>query len=258
MDSTEYTTYSTVHRLKKGEPVTIGHPISNTQIYIGTKEIELAPVGITGEICIGGEGLARGYLNRAELTAEKFISNPFSNEPEATIYKTGDLGRWLQDGNIEYLGRKDDQVKIRGYRIELGEIESVLQQCEEVSEGVVLAREDRNGNKVLIGYVVPKGPLNREAIKSYLHSKLPEYMIPAIWIEIERLPLTPNGKIDKKALPDFDSSQILKENYVAPRNETEKMIAEIWEEVLEVEKVGMNNNFFELGGHSFGNLKISQ
>jgi amino acid adenylation domain-containing protein len=253
---TEYTTYSTVHMLKKGEPVTIGHPITNTQIYIGTKEMKLAPVGLTGEICIGGEGLARGYLNRAELTAEKFISNPFSNEPEAKIYRTGDLGRWLPDGNIEYLGRKDDQVKIRGYRIELGEIESVLQQCEEISEGVVLAREDRNDNKVLIGYVVPKGPLNREAIKSYLHSKLPEYMIPAMWIELERLPLTLNGKIDKNALPEWDRSIIVNETYIAPRNEAESMLAKIWEEVLEIEKVGINNNFFELGGHSLIILKL--
>ena len=254
---TEDTTYSTIYRLKKGEIATIGRPISNTQIYILNNEMDVIPIGITGEICIGGDGLARGYFNREKLTQEKFIKNPFIKEHKARIYKTGDIGRWLPDGTIECLGRKDDQVKIRGYRIELGEIESVLQQCEKVSQGVVLVKEDTKGNKRLVGYVVPEGVFDKAVIISNLKNRLPEYMIPDVLVEIKEIPLTPNGKIDKKSFPDFDAAEVLNVNYIAPRNETEEMIAKIWEEVLEIEKVGMSNNFFELGGHSLVILKLA-
>ncbi|MDB4901294.1 MAG: amino acid adenylation enzyme/thioester reductase family protein [Mucilaginibacter sp.] len=246
---TEDTTYSTMSVLEKGKLITIGKPISNTQIYILSGDKELTPIGVAGEICIGGAGLSRGYLNRKDLTAEKFINDPFSKKTEARLYKTGDLGRWLPDGNIEYLGRMDDQVKIRGYRIELGEIENVLNESEQVNQAVVLAKEDNSGNKRLIGYVVHEGAFDKQAIQNYLSTKLPEYMVPALWVELEKLPLTPNGKIDRKALPDPELTDRAAE-YVASRNETETKLAEIWQELLGLERIGINDNFFELGGHS--------
>src|SRR6185437_4365883 len=161
------------------------------------------PVGVTGEICVGGAGLARGYLNRKELTTEKFIKDPFCKESNQRLYKTGDLGRWLPDGNIEYQGRIDDQVKIRGFRIELGEIETILNQSGLVTQSVVLAKEDSNGTKRLVGYVVSnQKEFDKQAIQKYLSAKLPDYMVPALWVELAAIPLTPNGKTDKKALPD--------------------------------------------------------
>ena len=253
---TETTIWSAIKKLELNEKVVIGKPIANTTILVLSKS-ELLPIGVTGEICIGGDGLARGYLNRPELTQEKFIKNPFNKKNGARIYKTGDLGRWLANGNLEYLGRVDDQVKIRGYRIELGEIETVLHKCQGVNGGVVLAREDRSGSMQLVGYVVPETNLDKEAIMNELRKKLPEFMVPALWVEVKNLPLTPNGKIDKKSLPDFDVMSVMNDNYVAPRNETEKMIAQIWQEVLDVEQVGMKNNFFELGGHSLVILKLA-
>ena len=252
---TETTIWSTVKKLAAGEKVTIGKPIANTSIYILTTGKALSPVGVPGEICIGGDGLARGYLNRPELTDEKFIKDPFSKAPDARLYKTGDLGRWLPDGNIEHLGRIDDQVKIRGYRIELGEIESVLNQSEQVSQGAVVAKEDKQGNKRLVGYVVPQGPYDKQKIQAYLSTKLPEYMVPAIWVEIENLPLTPNGKIDRKALPDPELTDITTE-YTAPRNETEQALAQIWQELLGVERIGIHDNFFEVGGHSLLAMRV--
>ena len=254
---TETTIWSTIKVLETDVKVSIGKPIANTSIYIVNDQLQLCPLNVTGEICIGGQGLARGYLHLPELTEEKFIQNPLSSKDGERIYKTGDLGCWLPDGNIEYLGRKDDQVKIRGYRIELDEIVSVLQQSGLMRQAVVLARENKDGGKQLVGYGVPDGAFDREALIIYLKSKLPEYMVPTLWVELQSLPLTPNGKIDKKALPDFDPGEVLNENYVVPRNETERIMAEIWEEVLEVEKVGMNNNFFELGGHSLMILKLA-
>jgi len=235
--------------------VPIGKPISNTHIYILNNDGRLSPVGVAGEICIGGAGLARGYLKRQELTAEKFISDPFGKQTGSRLYKTGDIGRWLQDGNIEYQGRIDDQVKIRGYRIELGEIESVLNQSEQVSQGVVLAKNDSNGNNRLVGYVVPEGLFDKEAIREYLNTKLPEYMVPAMWVELDSLPLTPNGKIDRKALPDPELRNTVK-SYVAPRNETEAALAGIWQELLEVEEIGIEDDFFELGGHSLLAIRV--
>ncbi|HEY4326480.1 MAG TPA: amino acid adenylation domain-containing protein [Mucilaginibacter sp.] len=227
----------------------IGKPVSNTQLYILNGNKELCPVGVSGEICAGGVQLARGYLNNPALTAEKFITDPFSKEAGARLYRTGDLGRWLPDGNIEYLGRIDDQVKIRGYRIELGEIENVLNQSKMVNQAVVLAKEDNNGKKQLAGYIVPKGVLDKQELRNYLTAKLPEYMIPVIWVELEQLPLTPNGKIDRKALSDSEAAEMIVE-YVAPRNATEEVLAKIWTELLGAEYVGVNDNFFELGGHS--------
>ncbi len=231
------------------EGISIGKPIDNTQLYILDQKSELVPVGITGEICIGGIGLSRGYLNRPELTAEKFISNPFSKEHGTRLYRTGDMGRWLPDGNIAYLGRMDDQIKVRGYRIELGEIEKVLNQSDSVHQAVVLANTDKKGNKHLIGYVVPRGMFDKQAIRDYLSRKLPEYMVPSLWVELDKLPLTSNGKIDRKTLPDPDLTGMLAE-YVAPANETERVLAELWRELLGIERVGIYDNFFDLGGNS--------
>ena len=245
---TEDTTYSTVSRLKNSVPVTIGKPISNTSIYILNKEKELVPVGIYGEICISGAGLAKGYLNGTELTAEKFVMNPFRSE--SRMYRTGDWGRWLPDGNIEYLGRMDDQVKVRGYRIELGEIENVLQQSKLVTNAVVLAKQDKEGNKRLVVYVVSEGVFQKEMILAYLKAKLPEYMVPGLWVELEDLPSTPNGKIDRKALPDPDTSEFVKNDYVAPRTVLEEKLVDMWKNLLKVDRIGIYDNFFELGGHS--------
>jgi amino acid adenylation domain-containing protein/non-ribosomal peptide synthase protein (TIGR01720 family)/FkbM family methyltransferase len=246
----EDTTYSTIARLDNKLPVTIGKPVSNTTIYIVNRDLQLVPVGVTGEICISGAGIAKGYLNRKELTGEKFVSNPFSEVAGSVMYRTGDWGRWQADGNIEYLGRMDEQVKIRGYRIELGEIETVLQQSQLVSKSVVLAKQDKDANKRLVAYVVPKGVFYKDQLINTLKAQLPEYMVPALWVELEDLPLTPNGKIDRKALPDPDATELLNQRFVAPRNELEEKLAAIWKEILQVEQVGVHDNFFELGGHS--------
>ncbi|WP_144221438.1 non-ribosomal peptide synthetase [Flavobacterium anhuiense] len=228
--------------------VPIGKPINNTTAYIMDESDRLLPMGVVGELCVGGSGVARGYLNREELTNEKFIKNPFKEGER--IYKTGDLARWLPDGNIEFIGRKDDQVKIRGYRIELGEIENVLSSLPEISQCCVLAREDEGGNKRLIGYVVTEGKLDKADLQDRLKSSLPEYMIPLLWVELDQLPLTSNGKIDKKSLPDADSSDLSTKEYVAPGTDTEKQLAEIWQQLLGIERIGIYDNFFELGGHS--------
>jgi len=234
----------------ENDTVVIGKPIDNVQVYVLNEQRQLVPVGVTGELCLAGAGLARGYLNRKDLTAEKFISNPFSKDPSSIIYTTGDLVRQLPDGNIEYLGRKDDQVKIRGYRIELGEIETVLLQSGLVSQVIVIASHDTSGNKRLVGYVVSETSFDKQLAIAYLHDQLPEYMVPALWVQLDRFPLTPSGKIDKKALPDAGQQDLAQEGYIAPRNELEEQLAVIWKELLNVERVGINDNFFELGGHS--------
>ncbi|GAA4316747.1 hypothetical protein GCM10023149_13950 [Mucilaginibacter gynuensis] len=254
---TEDTTYSTQYVMRNGEPVLIGKPIANTNIYICNKVEEgINPLGITGEIFIGGAGIARGYLNRPELTAERFISDPFSKNADAKLYRTGDLGRWLPDGNIEYLGRKDDQVKIRGYRIELGEIEQVLMQSGLVQQAVVLARPDKQGAKRLIGYVTTNTAFNRDQIVQYLQAYLPDYMVPGIWLKLEEFPLTSNGKLDKRALPDPDFTEIISHTYAAPRNEVEEKLCNIWGDLLSVPHVGIYDNFFELGGDSILTIQI--
>uniref|UniRef100_UPI000A9AC614 non-ribosomal peptide synthetase n=1 Tax=Aquimarina longa TaxID=1080221 RepID=UPI000A9AC614 len=239
LDVTNYQSMDRIH---------IGHPIANTRIYIVNKELQLLPIGVIGELCIGGEGLAQGYLNREELTKQKFISNPFVEDER--LYKTGDLARWLPDGGIEYIGRKDDQVKIRGYRIELGEIEHVLSSLSGVIHCCVLAKEDGIGIKRLVGYVVLDEVLDKERLQDQLKTSLPEYMVPQLWIQLEEMPLTSNGKLDKRALPTPDGSELSTKEYVAPRNETEEKLVIIWQELLGVEKIGIQDDFFELGGHS--------
>jgi amino acid adenylation domain-containing protein len=242
-----FTTIGDSEKIKN--KILIGKPIDNIQLYVLDSNLELVPIGIPGEICLGGIGLARGYLNQPALTAERFIENPFAEKSER-IYRTGDLGRWLADGNIEYLGRKDDQVKIRGYRIELGEIESVLLEFELVEAAVVLAKDDSFGNKNLVGCIVPNGLFNKDEIIANLKNRLPEYMIPTRWVKLESLPLTSNGKIDKKALLAYDASEGTNGQHEGPRNEIEKSLLEIWKDILEVDQVGIHDDLFDLGGHS--------
>ncbi|MEB3279243.1 MAG: amino acid adenylation domain-containing protein [Lyngbya sp.] len=228
--------------------VLIGRPIANTEVYILDKYLQPVPVGVPGELHIGGAGLARGYLNRPELTKEKFIPNPFDN---SKIYKTGDLVRYLPDGNIEYLGRIDNQVKIRGFRIELGEIEAVLSQHSKVKTVVVIDREDSTHQKRLVAYVVPQPEMTPTVseLRQFLKAKLPDYMVPSAFVMLESLPLTSNGKLNRRALPAPDFSE-LTEKFVAPRTPTEEILAQIWGQILTVEQVGIYDNFFELGGHS--------
>ena len=238
----------------------IGRPIANTQIYILDEYLQPVPVGVPGELHIGGASLAQGYLNRPELTQEKFIPNPFTDEPDSRLYKTGDIARYLNDGNIEFLGRIDNQVKIRGFRIELGEIEAAISQLPEVREAVVVAREDQPNNKRLVAYVVPQQenanvknnhPDNlAQSLRANLKKLLPSYMIPSSFVLLENLPITPNGKIDYRALPTYELTLLNEADYVMPNTEAEKIIAGIWQKALQVEKVGIHNNFFDLGGHS--------
>jgi amino acid adenylation domain-containing protein len=254
---TEATIDATCGRCKgtttSGNGVPIGRPIANTQTYILDSHLNPVPIGVVGELHIGGIGLARGYLNRRELTAEKFVANPFGDQPGARLYKTGDLARYLPDGNIEFLGRTDNQVKIRGFRIELGEIEFVLAQHPAIEQAVLLAREDAPGDTRLVAYIVAAAGSNLSAndLRSFLQHKLPDYMVPSAFVFLDSLPLTPNGKLDRKALPAPDHGRPeLDDAFVAPGNPVEAMLANIWAEVLKLEKVGIRDNFFNLGGHS--------
>ncbi len=228
--------------------IPIGKPIANAKTYILDKFDQILPVGIIGELCVGGAGLAKGYLNKEELTKEKFVENPFVKGER--LYKTGDLAKWLPDGNIEFVGRIDDQVKIRGYRVELGEIESELAACNFVKQCCVLAKPDKLGTNRLVGYIVPKGEFNSLEVEEFLKENLPDYMVPQLWVELDEIPLTNNGKVDKKALLKLDVAVVSKQEYVAPRTEIETTLALIWQELLELDKVGVHDNFFELGGHS--------
>jgi len=231
----------------------IGRPIDNTQIHLLDKHLQLVPIGVPGELYIGGDSLARGYLHRPGLTAERFLPDPFSEEPGARLYKTGDLARYLPDGNIEFLGRADHQVKIRGFRVELGEIEAVLGGHPALREVVVLAREDGSGSKRLVAYVIPaqKPVPTVSELRNFLREKLPEYMVPSAFVMLETLPLTPSGKVDRRALPTPDGARPeLEGAFVAPRTPVEKELAGIWTQVLDVERVSIYDNFFDLGGHS--------
>jgi amino acid adenylation domain-containing protein len=235
----------------------IGGPINNTRVYVLDRNLRPVPVGAPGDLYIAGAGLARGYLKRPDLTAERFVADPFG-EPGTRMYRTGDLARWRADGELEFVGRTDQQVKIRGFRIELGEIEAVLRECPEVREAVVVAREDRQGEKRLVGYIVakPEGTeLSVSELRSYLKRCLPEYMAPSSFMFLNQMPQTVNGKLDRQSLPAIRFEELNHEDYVAPRNPTEELIAGIWAGVLGIEQVGVFGNFFELGGHS---LKATQ
>lgn len=230
--------------------VPIGKPIDNTRIYILDEKKTMVPIGIAGKLYISGVGLSRGYLNKPELTSEKFVENPF--EDGGRMYDTGDLARWLPDGNIEYLGRNDFQLKIRGYRIELGEIETNILHFSPAIKQVIADAKEVNGEKVLVSYYATNqgSTINKTELREYLQSKLPEYMVPGFFVELENIPLTPNGKADRKALPDVIWQDLIRGVYVAPSNENEYQLGKIWQEVLGVNQVGVTDNFFELGGHS--------
>ena len=237
--------------------IPIGRPIANTQIYILDGHGEPVPMGVAGEIYIGGAGVARGYLNRPELTAERFVRRSVCRRWRARMYRTGDLGRWLADGNIEFLGRNDFQVKIRGFRIELGEIEARLSGLRRVREAVVLAREDEPGDKRLVAYFTSAEEIDRlRTLRAHLAATLPDYMVPAAYVRLEALPLTPNGKLDRKALPAPEEDACTARGYEAPQGETEEKLAAIWAGVLKLERVGRHDNFFELGGHSLLAVRV--
>jgi amino acid adenylation domain-containing protein len=242
----------------KGREVPIGSAIPNTQAYVLDTHLQPVPIGIPGELFVGGAGLARGYLNNPERTSEVFLPNPFSAEPGARMYKTGDRVRFLSDGNIEFIGRVDHQVKIRGFRIELGEIEAMLDQHPGIQASVVITREDRPGDKRLAAYFVPGStdvPHSGE-LRKYLKAKLPDYMVPSFFVELNEFPLTPNGKIDRKKLPEPDGLRTIEEDHAAPSSPMEKMIAAIWQEVLGVDHISALDNFFDLGGHSLLSMKV--
>ncbi|MBD6620278.1 amino acid adenylation domain-containing protein [Komarekiella sp. 'clone 1'] len=253
---TETTVHVTYRPLSKADlnhtASVIGRPIPDLQVYVLDEYKKLAPIGVPGEMYVGGAGVTRGYLHRPELTAESFIYHPFSENPQTRLYKTGDLARYLPNGDLEYLGRIDNQVKIRGFRIELGEIEALLATHPAVWESVVVVREDEPGDKRLIAYVVSnrEQSLTITELRQFLKATLPDYMIPSAFVMLESLPLTSNGKIDRHALPVPESREGLKVSFVAPRTPEEEILVKIWADILKVEQVGIHDNFFELGGNS--------
>ena len=253
---TEGTTFTCCHTISQADAqassIPIGRPIANTQVYLLNSENELVPVGSEGELCIAGDGLARGYLNQPELTAERFVQHPFSSQPGARIYKTGDLARYRPDGIVEFLGRLDGQVKISGYRIELGEIETVLLHHPGVKSAIVLARQDAPGEKKLVAYVVaqPQGCAVND-LRIFLQGKLPAYMLPSAFVPMSSLPLSPNGKVDRAALPAPEAAaSTTAETPVSPQTEMEKRIAVVWQRVLGLKQVNVEDNFFDVGGDS--------
>ncbi|BET97144.1 amino acid adenylation domain-containing protein [Xenorhabdus taiwanensis] len=239
--------------------VPIGKPIANIQIYLLDSHKKPVPIGVTGELYIGGIGVARGYLNLPELTAERFLADPFSSDPDARLYKSGDLARWLPDGNIEYLGRNDFQVKIRGFRIELGEIETTLAQCHGVREAVVIVREDTPNEKRLVAYLLaePNATLIPAELRQQLAQHLAEYMLPSAFVTLETIPLTSNGKLNRQALPMPDQTALATRNYAAPIGDIETALVGIWQELLKLEQVGRYDHFFELGGHSLLAIQLA-
>jgi amino acid adenylation domain-containing protein len=269
---TETTTYSTWTVREAGKPATIGRPVANTQIYLVDAAMQPTPIGVPGEMLIGGSGVARGYLNRSEMTGERFVRNPFSNDPEARVYRTGDLARYRADRNIEFLGRIDHQVKFRGFRIELGEIEAVLRTHPQVKDCVVVVREDSPGQKRLVGYVTRREAGSMEVapgagnvsshlsglLKAHAQPKLPDYMVPSAIVVLDALPTTLNGKVDRKALPPPSGALAMAANeFVAPSTEPEKTLASIWSQVLGVDRISVNDNFFEIGGDSLLSFRVA-
>jgi thioesterase domain-containing protein/acyl carrier protein len=258
----ETTTYSTWVTMNRGEAFAshIGRPIANTQIYILDSYGKPVPIGVVGELYIGGAGVARGYLNRSELTTERFLKNRFVSNPDARMYRTGDLGRWLPDSNIEFLGRNDFQVKIRGFRIELGEIEASLEQHAGIRQCVVTVQGDDPADKRLVAHIVPTNPQvvpTVEDLRDALKQRLPSHMIPAAFSLVKSMPMTPNGKIDRKALSQFNLTAINSEvSFQAPRDSVEAKLVEIWEKLLGVRRIGIRTNFFDAGGYSLMVIKL--
>ena len=260
---TENTTFTTWHEVKhledEASTVPIGKPISNTAVYILDRHMKPTPVGIPGELYIGGDGLAKGYYNRPELTSRKFVSNPFSVEKDEKLYKTGDLARYLPNGDVEFIGRIDNQIKLRGFRIELGEIEAILNQHAAINDVAVVLREDQPGKKRIVAYTVfkPEKAIGISEIRAFVQEKVPDYMVPSAFVQMDMLPLTQNGKINRKALPVPGIAQIKsEESYLAPRDYLEIQIAKIWEKALGISPVGIRDNFFDLGGHSLLAVQI--
>ncbi len=262
---TEDTTYSTYTLVHRGAAVTVGRPIANSQAYILDAHRNPVPVGVPGELYLAGDGLARGYFGRRDLTEERFVPNPFGSDPAARMYRTGDLTRFLRDGHIEYLGRIDHQVKLRGFRIELGEIQTLLDAHPMVHQSLVMAREDDSGNRRLVAYVVPHSDTRAgeddstrdsqnvrliASLRGWLAEKLPEFMLPSAFVVLDAMPLSPNGKINRSALPAPEQSRDTAAAFVAPRTATEETLAQIWRDVLHLDQVGVQDNFFALGGHS--------
>jgi len=255
---TECTVDATVSRISGVESIPqIGRPIANTQAYILDNYLRPVPIGVAGELYIGGEGVGRGYRGRPELTAERFTPSPIGAGPGARLYRTGDLARRLPDGKIEYLGRVDRQVKIRGFRIELGEIEGLLRKHDGVSEAVVVVKAGAGGDKRLVAYIVANSAsglddsLTPSELRKWLGRRLPDYMTPSAFVALDSLPLTPNGKLDHNALPEPELNYSLDNSeQTAPQTQTEEAVAKIWAEVLGMERIGANATFFELGGHS--------
>jgi acyl-coenzyme A synthetase/AMP-(fatty) acid ligase/acyl carrier protein len=236
--------------------IPIGKPVENAEIYILDNHGRLLPLGLTGEICVAGSGLAAGYLKKPELTAEKFVPHPFKEGER--MYRTGDLGYWLPDGNVTFSGRIDNQVKIRGYRIEPGEIEAAILQSGYVENTVVLIKEDAETRKYLVAYVIPAQGYQQSTLYSYLKAQLPDYMLPGMIIEMERFPVNINGKLDVKALPAPDERLQATNEYLAPTNETEEKLVAIWQQLLGLSRIGIQNNFFQIGGDSLTVLKLRQ
>jgi amino acid adenylation domain-containing protein len=256
---TETTVWSGVHRVLADQPVVIGRPISNTRFYVLDSASHLVPVGVRGELHISGKGLARGYLNRPELTASRFVNDPFAPEPGARMYRTGDIVQRRPDGTLDYIGRQDNQVKIRGHRIELGEIDANLESLPEIGQCVTLAREDKEGDQRLVAYIVPAGAggPDDDTLRQALAASLPAYMVPSAFVRLAAFPLTPAGKIDRKALPAPDQrAPVLAQTQVAPRTPEEDILAAIWCDVLDLASVGTNDNFFALGGHSLLAMRV--
>jgi acyl-coenzyme A synthetase/AMP-(fatty) acid ligase/acyl carrier protein len=250
---TETTVWSTCWRVEPGVAISIGAPIASTQVHVLDPHGQPCPIGVAGEIFIGGEGVALGYLNRPELTAERFVHDPFRSVPGARMYRTGDRGRWRNDGLLEHLGRLDHQVKVRGHRIELGEIEATLAQHAAVAHAVVIVREDRPDDVRLVAYLIAKAHTAtpaRDALRDHLRLTLPDYMLPQHMVWLDSLPLLPNGKLDRHALPVPSEPSVERAVAAETLSPVERAIAEVWQELLGVAQVGLRDNFFDLGGHS--------